>query len=389
MEVTYTLTPEDLWAFQQFHAHRRPLARFAKPFSLAVLGLAWLFFFWINVQQWLLWLRHFGSPSHAWHSYWAYQQLSLLASLFFTVFIVYLVWGIRFFFLRGQRGRQRARLPITMRLYADAAVVTAPGQDHCLNWPDIWEIVGNRDYLFFYTSPATAVVVPKHAFTDGAASAFEAAARVFKNDPHAAASSQASTDVWPPSPVRATAPPAPVMQYVPDPPGTTEIAYSLRRADAWRSASYTLLRRPLTILRAAVPLLFAAFFLAFAGHAGGAGYGLAFLGPLLVTLLLIANNIRVQCAAHHPARGSTRACTAKIRPDAFVDITPQSHTVLPWGDVGGMSLLWGDLYVRREDGLGHYFIPRTAFQTPSDARATLATMQRLRQQAQEKTGSKT
>jgi hypothetical protein len=386
LEVTYTLTPEDLWAFTRFQAGRKPLSRFFNVFGMVVLLLAWPLSLWTNVRRLLFWRHLLGSVPLAWHYFWAYNQRSLLLFLLYTVSIVYLVWGLRFFFLRRQRSLQRERKPVTMRLYRDVIVVTAPAQNARLSWGEIREIVGSRDYLYFYTAPATALIVPKRAFADGAAAAFEAAARAFKNDsfkddPQAASAAADTPEVWPPPPVGPSAPTAPAMEEVPDPPGTVEIAYVTRRADAWRSACHTLLTRPGLILRAAVPLLVSAFFIAFSLRADLTGYLLALLGASLLALLLIVNQTRIQFAARYPHPDSTRACVSKIRPDAYVDISPNGRSVVPWRNIRGVRLFRGDLYVRRKGGQGVFFIPRSAFPTPADARTALEAMRRCRQQA--------
>jgi hypothetical protein len=380
MEVTYQLTPQDIWAFQQFHARRKLLGRIFNGFGMVIVILVWLLTLGLQIQRLIVWQHLYSGLPNFWQVYWSFHHSSLMYFIVYTLFVFYILWGTRLIFIYQQRGVQALREQVTTRLYSDAILITAPKQNNRLNWADIREIAGNRHYLFFYTSPVTAVIVPRRMFADDGM-AFEATARAFKSDPLTAQLPATGGNIWPPPPTHQNAPVAPVVEEAPDPPGTLAISYVTRKSDAWRSALHGFITRPATILKASVPLIVSALFIAFASHTGMMGYGLALLIAFAVTILLILNQVRVQFAARYPARDSTRDCVSKIRPDAFIDISPNGRTLVHWSNIGTIALVRGDVFLRRKDGIGSYFIPRSAFQSPSDAQTALDTMRRFQQQA--------
>ena len=381
MEVTYTLTVNDMWAFHQFHAGKRPLIRLFNGFGTAIVLLVWTLYLWSTLRGLLIWAHLARHSPWVWPLYWQYHHAPLLTFLFLTVCLTYLLWGAKFFFRRRLAGAQALRDPVTMRIGPEGILTRAPTQQNHHAWSDVREVSASGCCVFLYIGPATALIVPKRAFQGMAeTAAFEAAARSYQSDPWVRQPAAAVAEVWPPPPVPTTLPVTPEEQ-VPDPPGTVEITYVTRRADAWRSACYQLARRPAALLTAAVPLLLSALFIASSSHAGPAGFLLAVVVALLITAALVANNVRVQLGARYPTAQAERSCCTRLRPDTFVDINPNGQTQLPWRDVGAVILAGGDLHVHRKDGQGAYFIPRTAFLNPDDTAQFLETMRRYQRDA--------
>jgi hypothetical protein len=159
MEVEYELTPDDLYAFQWRAAYASPAARRTRR----------------NVYLWwLLALLIFAVMPAIGADGFVISRVN-----FTFLFVAFLIVALGQWFLerrlmrrailqllkqekpgRGQLGRHR------LVLTQDGLVESTAVGESRTSWAGIDRVEQNRDYIFIYTAPAAAHVIPKRAFRD-------------------------------------------------------------------------------------------------------------------------------------------------------------------------------------------------------------------------------
>jgi len=158
MEIEYEITPDDLFAFQWRAAYRSPVAKRARRKVYLYLFLALLLFSLL--------------PAIGYDGFVIARANFTLVAVAFPV-VALMTWRLdrrqtRRAILellreekpgKGQLGRHKLGL-------GEAGLVesTAVGESRT-SWEGVDRVEQNREYIFIYTAPAAAHVIPKRAFS--------------------------------------------------------------------------------------------------------------------------------------------------------------------------------------------------------------------------------
>ena len=161
MEVEYEITPDDLFAFQWRAAFKSRTARRTSRQA---------YFVWFLVLLLISILPAIGSDGFVFSRIdWTF--------LFITLLVVFLLQKLLTNWLmrrairrmlgdekpdRGQLGRHR------VVLLPDAVVESTGVNQTRTSWPGVDRVEQDQDYIFIYTSPMSAHLIPKRAFGDAA-----------------------------------------------------------------------------------------------------------------------------------------------------------------------------------------------------------------------------
>jgi hypothetical protein len=382
MEVTYTLTPDDLWAFQRFHAQRRAKWRGLTQFSNILLVGTWIvqLLLIVRIAYGLRYLLAFGP--HVWGFVLHHHQHLLLNFLIFSLFLVYLLFGPRFLAMRQAPSAAVLSQPKQMRIGPEGVQVVTAQEQVRRAWSDIPDIGSDRDCVFLYLTPTTALIVPRRAFaTPQQSQVFEAQARAFRADPYPAAAQKTDTAVndavWPPRPSMSTTSeplpaPAPELEDV---PGALRVSYVTTRADLMRSQVVFLPRQPLALLSIFIPYIFAAGIWTMMHLPPAAAIVWAVVVAAVGTVLTVAWATQKTLTQRFARFAEGRPCETIARPDLLCDVTPEGRKIYHWPDVAAIQMRFGDVYVLTK-GAGGMVIPRSAF---PDKAAAEAWTQQLRE----------
>ena len=387
MEITYTLTKEDLWAFRRFHARHKARWRVLTQISNGLLVVLWLAQLLLIIRLAQAWRLVLPLGPRAWVFLLQSHQPLFLNFLLFSLVLAYLFWGWRF--LAARQGVEAFQLSQTKHLrIGPDGVEVATAQEHVQRaWRDIPDIGSDRDGVYLYLTSATALVVPRRAFGSvGQSQAFEAQARAFRADPALVAApgttAEDSADVWPPRPrVSATEArplaPAPELEDV---PGAIRVSYVTTKADLLRAQWVFLPRQPLALLAIFVPYVLAASVWTFLHLPPAAAVlcavAVAALGTAL-TLAWVTHKALTQRFARFP---EGRSCQTIARPDLLCDVFPEGRKLYYWLDVSAIQMRNGDVYVLTK-GAGGVVVPRSAFPDRAAADAWVSSLRGFWQQA--------
>ncbi len=382
MEVTYTLTPDDLSAFRRFHARHGTKWGTLNLFISGLLAVLWLvqLLLIVRIAYGLRYLLAFGP--HVWGFVLHHHQHLLLNFLIFSLFLVYLLFGPRFLAMRQAPSAAVLSQPKQMRIGPEGVQVVTAQEQVRRAWSDIPDIDSDRDCVFLYLTPTTALIVPRRAFaTPQQSQAFEAQARAFRADPYPATAQKTDTAVnnavWPPRPSMSTTSepmpaPAPELEDV---PGALHVSYVTTRADLMRSQVVFLPRQPLALLSIFVPYVLAAGIWTVMHLPPAAAIVWAVVVAAVGTVLTVAWATQKTLTQRFARFAEGRPCETIARPDLLCDVTPEGRKIYHWPDVSAMRLQFGDVYVLTK-GAGGMVIPRSAF---PDKAAAEAWTQQLRE----------
>jgi hypothetical protein len=153
MEVEYTLTPEDIVAFNRYHFMTSPHWRRSY----------WMGFFWGTLAAILLFIVLSG-----WKSWWN----ALFPLVFWLAYLILYPLSVRRNINSfGQRMKKEGdnqaiwgkhRLTISEQELFEATEV---GETR-LRWAGVERVVENAGYIFIYVSTTSAHVIPKKFFSD-------------------------------------------------------------------------------------------------------------------------------------------------------------------------------------------------------------------------------
>ncbi len=225
MGITYVLTKEDCWRYQQFAVARRlrlPLVLF-QALDAVYVG-CWLLSGWL-LSGWLLarhlWpLRFFvqaGLPGWPfWHFLFLMNERRILSFVAFTLVLAYLFFGAKFLALRRFASQTALFGRTTRILRLDALYTMVGGKKSFLPWERFEALVEDRHSLYFCLPKNQSVIIPKSAFGDHAAAveflrmAREGRRQALLNTDAGAAKrpwpGQTGEAVWPPPPTDRPAP---------------------------------------------------------------------------------------------------------------------------------------------------------------------------------------
>lgn len=375
MEITYTLTKDDLSAFRRFHAQHRAKWRGVTRFTSGLLVVLW-------VVQLLIITRIAREESfllalgpRAWGFVFQMHRHFLVGFLLYTLYLAYSLWGQKF--LAARQGMDAASLRETKHVrISPEGVEAASAREHVKRaWSDIPDVGSDRDYVYLYTTGVTAIVVPRRAFPSSQQSqAFEAQARAFKADPFLSTAQAAdeadSAAVWPPRPTF-SAPeerPAPLAPELQDVPGAVRLHYVTTKADLLRAQRVFLPRQRQALLSIFLPYGLASALWTFRRLPPAEAVVLSLLIATIGTALTLAwatHKTLTQRFARFP---QGRPCETIARPDLLCDTTPDGRKIYLWPDVSAIQMQGGDVYVLTR-GAGGAVIPRTAFPNRGEAEA--------------------
>jgi hypothetical protein len=173
MEVVYQITPDDLIAFQWRAAHRSPVGRRTRRNVYVYMFLAVLL---VAV------LPAIGADGFA----IARVSFVFLATTFPLLASLY--WLLERRLVRGairelvkKEKPEKGQLGTHKFVLTDSGVAetTAVGESHT-TWAGVDRIEQDTDYIYVYTSPAAAFVIPKRAFSESEAERFYQLAQTSK-----------------------------------------------------------------------------------------------------------------------------------------------------------------------------------------------------------------
>ena len=220
MEITYALTKEDLWRYQQFALawRLRLLPALLQALGAVYVGF-WIWAAWALARH--FWSLHFlmqaGLPG--WRFLFLINERRLFNFVALTLVLAYLFFGAKFFALR-RFASQPALFGMTTRiLRPDALYTMAAGKKSFLPWGRFEALAEDRHSLYLCLPKNQAVIIPKSAFGDRAAAEFLRLAResrrqaLLNNDAGTGAAKrpwpgQTGEAVWPPAPMDRPAPSA-------------------------------------------------------------------------------------------------------------------------------------------------------------------------------------
>lgn len=395
MEVTYTLTKDDLWAFRRFHARHRAKWRVWTQFSTGLIVVLWVVQLLVIVRIAYVWRFMLSLGPKGWVFLVQSHQQLFLNFLIIGLFLAYLFWGQRF--LAARQGANAAQLSQAKHLrIGPGGVEVASEQEHVQRaWSDIPDIGSDRDCVYLYLTSTTALVVPRRAFRSVEQSqAFEAQARAFRADPYLSntqgAASEGSAAVWPPRPRVSTTearPPVPAPELE-DVPGAVRVSYVTTKADLLRAQRIFLLHQPLALLGIFVPWFFAAGLWTLLHLPPAPAVLWAVVVAALVTGLTMTVAIHKGVAKHFARFPEGRPCQTIARPDLLCDVTPEGRKIYYWPDVSAIQTRDGDVYVLTK-GAGGMMVPRSAFPDRAAADAWASSLRGFWQQARDNGAAQT
>ena len=194
MEVTYTLNPSDVSAFQKFVVSRGTRLKVVRwiVYPLAALavaaGISWGYFFPAS-----------NSSGHAVQSS-PTDWIAQVASVVIPLVIIFLFW---FLVLRSVRPKQGdASLfshPQTLSLSPERLVWQFNGMQTTVIWNSVPDISGDANSLYFFTGKDQGFIVPRRAFPNPEASEMflKRSMALWKGEP---LPNTDNPDTWPPPP---------------------------------------------------------------------------------------------------------------------------------------------------------------------------------------------
>ncbi len=381
MEVTYTLTKDDLSAFRRFHARHGTKWGTLNRFISGLLIVLWFAqaLLIARIAQADRYLLALGP--RAWGFVFQMHQHFLGGFLLYTLYLAYSLWGQKLLAARQSSSAALLHQTKRLRISAEGVEVAAPQEHLKRAWSDIPKVGSDRDCVYLYTTSATAIVVPRRAFPILEQSqAFESQARAFQADPYLAAAPNSDTAgsnaVWPPPPAFSAAgkPQASLVPELQDVPGALHIRYVTTKADLIRAQWFFVPRQTQALLSIFLPYALASTLWTFRhlppAHAVVWSLVIAVVGTLL-TIAWATHKTLTQRFARFP---QGRACETVARPDLLCDVTPEGRKIYYWPDVSAIRMQFGDVYVLTKRA-GGVVIPRSAF---ADKAAAETYMQSLR-----------
>ena len=186
MEITYTLTKEDLLRYNSFLVRRTPSLRIGQIVSSLFVPLVLLFY---SV-----------GPLNPFHEH----RFALLLTILITiVWIPFRMWVTRWAILKRNENTPGLFDRQTVKIGAKGLYGISGHTEITRAWPSFTEITGNTEYIYLLLNRMTVVIIPKNAFLSPQdAEAFLNAARgfwksaVFGSDMPAVPEPTS----WPPSP---------------------------------------------------------------------------------------------------------------------------------------------------------------------------------------------
>ncbi len=389
MEVTYTLTKNDLTAFRRFHTRY-----VAKGGALNRLGNGFLVVLWAVLLVFIVqiagrWYSVLLQGPRGWGFLFQTNQFLFVGFLVFSLFLAYVFWGQ--WRIAARLGPSAAQLSAAkhMRIGPDGVQVVTVQEQMQRAWSDIPHVRSDRDYIYLYTTSTYALVVPRRAFaTPEHSQAFEAQARAFRADPYlsTAQKTEVAGDaaVWPPPPSfsKAQERPAAYAPELEDVLGALHLHYMTTKADIVRSQLFLLPRHPLILVTAFIPYAFAAFVWTLAHFPPAAAVFwtiiIAAFGALLTQAWLTYKMLN-QYFARFP---KGRPCHTVARSDLLCDADPDRRTILRWPEVSTVQMRLGDIYVLPK-GIGGVVISRSAFANKAAAEAWTQQLRQFWQQGKD------
>ncbi len=387
VEVTYTLTKEDLWGFQRFHMSRKGKWRWLTRAGTGLFVALWVLQLWLVIRLLIEWRFAFGLGPRVWSLIFAVHQHTLVNFLIISLFLAYLLWGQKFLSVRQVTDASLLSMPKRMRIGPQGVEVVTERERVQRAWGDIRDIDSDKECLYLYMTPTNALVVPKRAFANAeTAQAFEGQARAFRANPYTAGSTDTASveaaAVWPPPPqAEAFDAPTPAPE-LDDVPGALQVRYVTRKADFWRSQVFFLSRRPAALLSVFVPYALGASIWLFPRLPTLTALLWTVVGAAAATLLTLAWTTRSAINQRFARFADGRPCRTIIRPDLLCDVTPEGRTNYYWRDVQAVRVRAGDIFVLSKGHRG-VVIPRTAFPDLRATREFVAAIERFQQEAQE------
>ncbi len=381
MEVTYTLTKDDLWAFQRFHARYGTKSATLNRVGNGVFVVLWALQLVLVVHIIRVWHHALFLGLGGWSLLDHSEQMLIIGFLASTLFLIYLFWGQ--WLVAARLGPSAAQLSAAkhMRIGPDGVEVVSAQEQVQRAWSDIPYVRSDQDYIYLYTTSAYALVVPRRAFaTPEQSQAFETQARAFQSNPYLSLTGRAGTTdeaaVWPPPPSfsKTQGQPSTYAPELEDVPGALHLQYVTTKADIVRFQLFLLPRRPLVMLGPFITYLFVASIWTLALFPLVAAVlwttTLAMLGAFLTQAWMTYKMLK-QYFVRFP---DGRPCHTVAGPDLLCDADPDRRTILRWPEVSTVQVRLGDVYVLPKE-IGGVVIPRSAF---ADKAAAEAFMQSLR-----------
>ncbi len=198
MEVTFTLTPDDILQFAR-HYYRTRTLRVRPALLYAFLGLMVLVFsadIWIAVGAW----RKTGTVA------WGILIGLVVVACAFYLLLPPMRWRV----VKFIRKQPELVIPHTIDISPEWLSAKTSMSESKHSWQTIYSLEEDTDYLYLFITKRSPHLVPKRAFTSPAqAQAFLDKARLFWNAAKTgqAVSSDAAkeTGIWPPPPRPAAA----------------------------------------------------------------------------------------------------------------------------------------------------------------------------------------
>ncbi len=329
MEVIYILTKDDILGFQRFHMGRKGKPRWLASAGNVVFVILWVLQLWLVVRLVIQWRFVLTLGPRVWWVFVEMHQHILVSFLILSLYLTYLLWGQKLLRSRQAPDTRVLSLPKRMQIGPRGVEVVTERERVQRPWSAIRDIDSDNERLYLYTTPTTALIVPKRAFdSEETAQAFEAQARACRLDPYGNVSLIANpTDsaVWPPPPQpKAFAEPAPKPD---DAPGSLQVQYVTRKADLWRSQLYFLSRRPSALLSIFIPYMFAAGIWSFGRLPLLAALFWTIVGAVVAMLLTLAWTIQKAITQRFARFAEGRPCRTIISPEMLCDVTPEGQTM--------------------------------------------------------------
>jgi len=389
MEVTYTLTKDDLRAFRRFHVRHVAKGGALNRFGNGFLVVLWATLLVMIVQLASRWYSVLLQGPKGWGIMLQANQYLFTGFLVFSLFLAYLFWGQWLIIARLGPSAAQISAAKHMRIGPEGVQLVTKQQQVLCAWSDIPYVRSDQDYIYLYTTSTHALVVPRRAFaTPEQSEAFEMQARAFRADPRLSLPQSADTagdaKVWPPPPSFSKAqehPPA----YTPeleDVPGALHFHYAITRADMLRAQLVLVSRRPVVMLGPFITYSFVAcvWTLTQFPPAAAALWTIVVgaVGALLTQAWLTYKMLN-QYSARFP---QGILCHTVARPDLLCAAGPNSRTIYRWPDVAAIRMRFGGVYILTKE-IGGMVIPRMAFPDQAAAEASVQSLRAFWQQGKD------
>lgn len=389
MEVTYTLTKDDLIAFRRFHARYGTKGRAFNRIGSGFLVALWAVLLVFIVQLVGRWHSALLQGPRGWGIMLQANPYLFTGFLIFSLFLAFLFWGQ--WLIVARLGPSAVQLSVSkhMQIGPDGVQVVTKQQQVLCAWSDIPHVRSDRDYVYLYTTNITGLVVLRRAFaTPEQSEAFEAQARAFQSDPYLriaqGADTPSDTAVWPPPPsfIKSQERPPAYAPELEDVSGALHFHYTLTRADVARSQLVLLPRRPLIMLGPFVTYSFVACvwtLTQFPPVAAAlwtvvvAGFG------ALLTQAWLTYKMLNRYFARSP---QGILCHTVARADLLRAAGTNSRTIYRWPDVAAIQMRFGGIYILTKE-IGGVGIPRSAFADKAAAEAFVQSLRLFWQQGKD------